>query len=1077
MTYNPTSMSDILNSAEDSRLLVLPNFIEFGKSLHDRIHVQLIHQQYLQGPFTVFLILKDRRSKEKLESEFIYAGLDLQKKFLDESGVISCSAWDEMKSIKITANTLPITEDIMKQYEENTLTISIDSISPQRIAKQFPVQERATWSHTRELEYQILESYFEQDPATLHFVGLPVFQFGEIEGIAQIVFTDLDVSKDNDNQYFVTEWRPRIMRQIIKIFTREYEDLLWNWQLRSDGKYTAPLGQVMEFNKQKENLFANAEEVIKKKDKKILEELGYRKFYSLSKDYYSRRIEDHRENVNIFLRENRRRAAMAILVDSFAHNVSAHSLTVLKWIFQQRWEKVDIPQGTKRMVKEGLEGLISVTNRNDINTEDLKHSILTIQERWDSQERILLNGKILPVRDQIARLDEELTQLFRYLTEKGAFWNGIGREEQFGGEIRNLYDVLFEEFARNPLFLGTIAFSEGVDKINIKVHFYEKRIRSYVSGKNKKDALKRSYTTQRNDEGEELMGTLATIDLTPQGDKVYRYEFFQQGESHDVLKKALQEVEVYFPGGVVGRHAFFTLIENTLRDVKHYSEEERKRMNEEGLDLVIAIYPSKLSEKLRKEEGSYSLYKIGIYLACPQKLQAEKGPLGLVSLKNAERDILTSTQAARLGGSQQDKICAAMLLTGSLNRLVENDLQNDDLVKAYAPWLRFAHYYPSQQISTSMEEQNHFEYEFRAGKDETIEYENAIADLPVENGYLKKYIHLWRGEFVVDFSTQNNLLELNLGRYRMVNLRDIKHVIDIRKKGLVRFVHNKQETPNNDTAYRQWLDRWINGSYIRINIEVGNSTAGTLLVEKGQCVYYNYTAYRDGDMDKSRHATYKIVPFSFAHSQESSYQVAGERKLQLRNHGILKERFFPQVESIDNLSEGMIESVEKTYELAEILLTKIVIFDNRIAQRVDEDHRKYLKEQLSLDINHEMPTYWKRIKKEGFLNYNFLVFHIAFIKQIKNKEGKYYNEGKIIDFIESELMDGREIPDNFIFVVTSGRGRQQWWNQIEKGEGENLKRFTTFRPSESLINALENGVQMQDDFQVKYNLLKILFGS
>lgn len=1061
---------------EDDDQLVLPNFIDFGNFLHDRIHVQLKHQEYLQGRFTIFLILKNRRNQEALKREFIYAGLKFQRKFLDPKKELDCSTWKEMKTARITTETLPITSKIMEQYENNTLSIAKESISFKEIADQYPIAKQEGWSNTRKLEYEILETYFE-NPSKLHFIGLPVFQFGEFEGIAQIVFTEEEPILSKKEEGNALDDLSTYLRRIIKTFTREYEDLLWNWQLPATGEYATPLKKRIAFNKHKERLFINAEAVILNKNKKILAELGYIEYYQSSKKHYARRTEDHQENINIFLQENRRRAAMAILVDSFAHNISAHSLTVLKWIFQQRWNKLTlIPEKHQLSLdNEELDNFSRLLQLENIDNEFLQDNLSTLRQRWKLQEKKLKNGGIFPVRDQVARLDQELTHLFRYLTEKGAFWNGIGREEQFGGEIRNLYEVLYEEFAKNPLFLGTIAYSEGIAKLNIKIHFYEKRDERYVP-KGEKDILKRSYTTQTNELGIVLEGTLATIDLSAQRAQIYQYDFFQDGEEHDLLKSALQQVEVYFPGGVVGRHAFFTLLENTMRDVKHYSQNERDRMKKEGLDLVIAVYPSKLSPRLRKKERGYSLYKIGIHLACPQHLITEKGPLGATSLKNAEADILTSTQTARLGGSQQDKICAAMLLTGSFNRLVKNDTSHDDLVAAYSPWLRFAHYYPEEQAALSPGE-DHFEYEFRAGKDQEPDYGQAITSLPQETGYFKKYIHLWKGEFVVDFTEQNDLLELNLGRYRMINLKSLEQVTTIRQKGVVRFVCNENETPARIPAYAQWLRNWITEPLNRINIRVGESMVGTLLVEDGHCSYFNFRDYRDGDFDKNRHATYQQLPFSFAHSQNGNLSDEDKISLSLRSHGILKERFFNKVESIENLGEGTIDSDEKIFELAEILLTKVGIFDNRIAQRVTKTHRTYLKDELFVDINAEVPEAWTEIKAKGILNYNFLIFHIAFIKQIKDKNGKPYSEGSIIRFVEEQIMDGRTIPDNFIFVVTSGRGRQQWWNQIIKNDREDLLRFMTFRPSESLINAVENGVQMEDDFQVKYNLLKILFGS
>ena len=42
------------------------------------------------------------------------------------------------------------------------------------------------------------------------------------------------------------------------------------------------------------------------------------------------------------------------------------------------------------------------------------------------------------------------------MLEKGAFWTSLNREHSFGGIINNLYDVLWDNFISNPLYLGRL---------------------------------------------------------------------------------------------------------------------------------------------------------------------------------------------------------------------------------------------------------------------------------------------------------------------------------------------------------------------------------------------------------------------------------------------------------------------------------------------------------------------------------------------------------------------------------------------------------------------------------------------
>jgi hypothetical protein len=73
-------------------------------------------------------------------------------------------------------------------------------------------------------------------------------------------------------------------------------------------------------------------------------------------------------------------------------------------------------------------------------------------------------------------------------------------------------------------------------------------------------------------------------------------------------------------------------------------------------------------------------------------------------------------------------------------------------------------------------------------------------------------------------------------------------------------------------------------------------------------------------------------------------------------------------------------------------------------------------------------------------------------------------------------LSGRDnLGDTFFLVITSGRGRTEWWKTLDNKP--HLKNFTTFRPVESLIDAVEKATIKNDDIELKYNLVKILFGS
>lgn len=76
-----------------------------------------------------------------------------------------------------------------------------------------------------------------------------------------------------------------------------------------------------------------------------------------------------------------------------------------------------------------------------------------------------------PLVQYSGRLDKEIHVLLKFMLEKGAFWSGVTRDIHFGGKIIGLYGLLWNDFINNPLYLGTIARSEGIERMNRKSPF------------------------------------------------------------------------------------------------------------------------------------------------------------------------------------------------------------------------------------------------------------------------------------------------------------------------------------------------------------------------------------------------------------------------------------------------------------------------------------------------------------------------------------------------------------------------------------------------------------------------------
>nr|MBP7435852.1 hypothetical protein [Bacteroidales bacterium] len=364
-------------------------------------------------------------------------------------------------------------------------------------------------------------------------------------------------------------------------------------------------------------------------------------------------------------------ALISILVDSYAHNISAHSLSALKWWFELRHKIAD-----KRFFVKESQGLelssfqpekLVIQREKIQNTAEIYYAALGLTDSiYNSQfcslfdilnfninqgeiNKLLLyeesnqnynsmvtkksrecigkvsteeitdngigkNGNInidcfnprFPVS-----LDYALFPFFRFLRDKGAFWSGVTRDNAYGGESKTWYQVLWEDFANNPLYLGTIAKSEGISKVNINLAIkkdeswtygrfvtidlslldYEERIAT--NPRLKIEYQKQDFVVlqdhlkimdistdikdkeRSNIDSETLLkldAKLESIFLSVKNKEYTKYALIRLGKCFARFREIMssEEYTIFLPGGVVGEHALFTIFENSLRNIKHY---------------------------------------------------------------------------------------------------------------------------------------------------------------------------------------------------------------------------------------------------------------------------------------------------------------------------------------------------------------------------------------------------------------------------------------------------------------------------------------------------------------------------
>jgi hypothetical protein len=474
--------------------------------------------------------------------------------------------------------------------------------------------------------------------------------------------------------------------------------------------------------------------------------------------------------------------------------------------------------------------------------------------------------------------------------------------------------------------------------------------------------------------------------------------------------------------------------------------------------------------------------------------------------------IINEKGAPILGGTSQDKICASMLYNNTFY-----DVENKEDDSKY-PWIK---------ISSSIEDSKDIFPEDMTEKDYADTFTNS-------KGILKKYFWLWKGKELLEVDDEKDFKKENVNRFKFLRIinrvKEEELKAQARSEGVIRILYNTplDEDDNENKIfglYKQWLKNWK-----KVNVQINLEYTDTFCIlklenNKVESCYNYYNGEEFGQLIEQLNAKIKEVQDSnpnlviprekeiyyqdfiyslrkngmllflrFAHGENESPECI----MDIRNHGNFV-KYFPEAASTEDIKRSRIPEC-KLGEFIETVITCICIFDNRLFQRiVDKEKWILLDNVLGITFYEESREIWEDLKKGRkhiWINrakkagdeqakrdiiwgrcrdfkdipghYHFLIIHLSFIEEMG------YSEKDINSFIETEVIGTlNELPENFILTIVTGRGREEWWDEID----EKFKKYVTFRPIESLLTAVEDGVAMKDDFQIKYNLVKVLFGS
>lgn len=1059
---------------------VIRDFDEFGEILHDRLdglfyYVEDFEKDENAPRFMLITNILDRDSErikklreansgeDNLEESLVYSGTLRQRKILEEKKPLNYieqhgdsgyeenwkkernSNWKALLNRKITREMEGVqTFEYFDEFRRGELELS--DIKIERLKDYFSINRNILKLN----EEPIIADYFDIEKDK--YIGIPLLGTGRFQGIVWIVFKDEEADRFKDT---------KLIKRLIKLFALEFNNLVMSWELSG-----------------KELLFQDAINQVDK-DNPIQTECRVEEYYEIQKDYHDNRIKKNEEVLNSIRQQLLRTATITILLDSFAHNISAHSLTALSWWFRQRSEYMG--EG-----KEMLEAL-----GRDLNPLVRHYKLVQIAATQNFPHR--------------PTLSQELYPLFKFLLEKGAFWSGITRQTNFAGKISSVYNILWYDFINNPLYLGTIANTEEVLKLHIQLTIYEKEERV-----DKDDWFRNTKIIKKTADGTLLDGRFATINLQDfELTKDPRAStFVEKGPLYEALKPELEAMPAFFAGGVIGKHAFFTLLENEIRNVKHFGGETLTEIQRKGLTLNISIHERPFDSQNAREGDPAQLLKFGVWLNHPVNITSE---LLVKRIDNLDSDIIRpDTAKPRLGGNFQDKICASMLMTNSFNRTQD---KSSLVGSIYYPWIKTA----ACLIRDDLDKRLEFEVSYRRYHPLKGNEFEEIFSSEKGMGYLKKYFHVWKGADILSIDRANTKAnpadKENQARYRFLHLRNnsVEDYNQLKAEGIIRILDTPEKPENVEQAYHLWLSKWMKsvsgskdlvvdffeGGKTNEDESNGNGTLiGRLTYEKGHARFENMEHLKSIDKDRRLYPIYKAIPqrlqISIAHGSHLS---KNPEKLNYRSDGELIRHFCAGVP----LKNAEMNNESEIFELIETFATKICIFDHRVHNRMYvgeassksseepldakklEIQRKRLdiyRQHLRLDVRNETPEEWHTVQKQDFLGLHFLIVHLSFMESLKDAEDKEYNEERIIEFIDDQILRGApasSVKDNFVLVITTGRGREQWWETIKINP--EYARFTTFRPIESILSTMEDAMQVADDFNLKFNLTKLLFGS
>lgn len=301
-----------------------------------------------------------------------------------------------------------------------------------------------------------------------------------------------------------------------------------------------------------------------------------------------------------------------------------------------------------------------------------------------------------------------MPQFMKYLIEKSAFWNSTIGGTATDSQFISIYDLLNEFFVDNKLFVDCLSHYEGAKTVELMIKINEKPFETLEKSKELKDEL------------------------------------------------------LYLPGTITGKQAFYTILENVIRNAKHSNENISK------IELFIEI-------DTKDEYGFY----FTIWLNSPSLKLENNDKCTFENVKSKlDEDIIKEDGNPYLGGLSQMNQCARYLLFGNWSG--DEKINNKEL----DPYIT-----PIKILNNNCDK-------------------SKCAECKICIGWK---IFVWKGETLYnsnnDKITDSHLLEDNIKRFRFILTKDGKTF-----RGKVKTVKkDKNNEANNEpeNVYKRFLEKVV----------------------------------------------------------------------------------------------------------------------------------------------------------------------------------------------------------------------------------------------------------------------------